>query len=204
MIFFLDFEASSLSPDSFPIEVAWVNGDGQSESYLIRPAEEWLNPAMGWAEWSAASERVHGISLRQLREEGVPHEQVAKRVLEALGSRQHFVASDAPPFDENWMSTLLEAAGVRRRIPVVDVMMIYGFACRPLLNRIPPAGTAGHAEAELKVSNTVRGIVERATDAEALRPRVHHRALADAQSLWRIWRAIGDDVKRQVSREGDR
>ena len=67
MIYFVDFEASSLRSGSFPIEVAWVNEDGQGESYLIRPAEGW-NP-----EWSPQSERTHGIALAALLEHGVPH-----------------------------------------------------------------------------------------------------------------------------------
>jgi hypothetical protein len=35
---FLDFEASSLSDESYPVEVAWVFEDGHAESHLIRPA----------------------------------------------------------------------------------------------------------------------------------------------------------------------
>ena len=39
MIVFLDFEASSLSDDSYPIEVGWAGEDGSTEQHLIRPAQ---------------------------------------------------------------------------------------------------------------------------------------------------------------------
>ena len=54
MILFLDFEASSLLPGSFPIEVAWVDETGQGESYLIRPHEGWLDEVAGNPGWSAS------------------------------------------------------------------------------------------------------------------------------------------------------
>ena len=34
---FLDIEASSLSNTSYPIEIAWSDGQGNIESYLINP-----------------------------------------------------------------------------------------------------------------------------------------------------------------------
>jgi|GEM_PF-6618298 len=36
MFVFLDFEASSLSKQSHPVEVGWVGEDGAGESHLIR------------------------------------------------------------------------------------------------------------------------------------------------------------------------
>ena len=38
MLAFVDFEASSLAKDSYPVEVAWVFEDGACEGHLIRPA----------------------------------------------------------------------------------------------------------------------------------------------------------------------
>ena len=51
--YFIDFEASSLSDLSHPLEVAWVDLDGQGESWLISPAPD-------WTDWSSASEAVLG------------------------------------------------------------------------------------------------------------------------------------------------
>ena len=66
-IAFLDFEAPSLGSSSFPIEVGWAVDGGGTEAHLIRPAP-------GWTDWSATSERLHGIAQAQpaMRWAGVP------------------------------------------------------------------------------------------------------------------------------------
>lgn len=63
MLVFLDFEASSLTKHSYPIEIAWVFEDGRSRTFLIRPAP-------GWTDWSAKAEAIHGISRELLEHEG--------------------------------------------------------------------------------------------------------------------------------------
>ena len=57
MLAFLDFEASSLAKDSYPIEVAWVFEDWASEAHLIRPAAR-------WTDWDTGAERMHGFSTK--------------------------------------------------------------------------------------------------------------------------------------------
>lgn len=56
---FFDIEASSLGPDSYPIEVGWVsvkpNDEIVSGAMLIKPAAD-------WTDWSQEAEAVHGIS----------------------------------------------------------------------------------------------------------------------------------------------
>ena len=111
---FLDFEASSLLPGSFPIEVAWVLEDGSGESHLIRPADGWLDPARGNPGWSPQSERVHGISLSTLAEDGKPAEKVAAMAQAVLSSPQVLACSDAPSHDAYWLQRLYEAGGIRR------------------------------------------------------------------------------------------
>ena len=61
---FLDFEASSLSKHSYPIEIAWVFEDGRSRSLLI-------GPEPNWTDWSETAEGIHGISRDKLADEGV-------------------------------------------------------------------------------------------------------------------------------------
>jgi hypothetical protein len=63
MIYFMDLEASSLMPGGFPIEIAWVDETGHGESYLIRPADVWLDDDRDHPNWSWQSEQVHGIRL---------------------------------------------------------------------------------------------------------------------------------------------
>jgi hypothetical protein len=65
---FIDFEASSPHPTSYPVEVGvaeprrddagWIIA---VRGWLIRPADEWLARPEGW---SAASERIHGLARR--------------------------------------------------------------------------------------------------------------------------------------------
>ncbi|MEI4263634.1 3'-5' exonuclease [Roseovarius sp. D0-M9] len=72
----LDFEASSLSPDSWPIEVglSWLeNGYVQTWSSLIRPASNW-----SLFDWSLQSAAVHGITLEALHDAPIAAEVVDK------------------------------------------------------------------------------------------------------------------------------
>ena len=60
----LDFEASSLTPQSWPIEIglSWLkNGDVQTWTSLIRPAARW-----SFSDWSTQSGAVHGIVFEDL------------------------------------------------------------------------------------------------------------------------------------------
>lgn len=105
MIVFLDFEASSLSKKSVPIEVAWVFQDGRSRSELIRPAAD-------WDDWSSEAEAIHGISRELLLAEGIPVERIAAEMVEELTG--HDLYASAPSWDGKWLSVLLRAAGLPR------------------------------------------------------------------------------------------
>jgi hypothetical protein len=76
VIYFLDLEASSLLPGGFPIEIAWVDETGHGESYLICPADVWLDEDKDHPNWSWESEQVHRIRLSTLLVEGIPHDDV--------------------------------------------------------------------------------------------------------------------------------
>ncbi|NLS07761.1 transcriptional regulator [Rhizobium sp. P32RR-XVIII] len=105
MIVFLDFEASSLSKKSFPIEVAWVFENGQSRSALIRPAPD-------WTDWSPEAEAIHGIPRRRLLDEGLSVGIIATEMIDALSG--HKLYASAPCWDGKWLSALLRAAGYQR------------------------------------------------------------------------------------------
>jgi hypothetical protein len=102
---FLDFEASSLSDDSYPIEAGWVFEDGREETHLIRPA-----PA--WTEWDEEAADLHGITRAELEARGTPHDVLAHRMLEHLG--EHRIYATAPSWDGKWLSVLLRGAGLPR------------------------------------------------------------------------------------------
>ena len=199
---FLDLEASSLLPSSFPIEVAWVFEDGTGESHLIRPADGWLDLARGNPGWSPESERVHGIPLSKLVKQGEPAEEVAARAAAAFSSPQVLACSNAPGHDAHWLQRLNEAGGIRRRASLVDVRRVYGMLCRPLLDLLPPVDDPDHWRVEQRMRNLSAEIIARAEEAEHVRQRVRHRALPDAQALWRTHVAIREEVARHLREAG--
>ena len=180
---FLDFEASSLARNGYPIEVAWVFEDGTEESHLIRPLP-------GWTDWDESAQAIHGISREKLLTDGAPADFVAHRLFDALGGHDLFASS--PSWDGKWLSVLLRAGGLPRhalRLRDTDVAQIE---------------TATAALAPL-ASGTGR-------DAAALVARVRgelgnplaHRALPDAQHEQRLWIAIRDAAQAEAERAAGR
>ncbi|WP_027997603.1 3'-5' exonuclease [Sinorhizobium arboris] len=157
MIVFLDFEASSLSKKSFPIEVAWVFEDGRSRSYLIRPAPD-------WTDWSAEAEAVHGISRDLLRADGLSVAFVAEEMIRDLAGHQLYAS--APSWDGKWLSVLLRAAGLPRhalRLAKSDEAFLDAARRR-----------MGERFSDQEVSDLVRGVIG------VTGPPPVHRALPDA------------------------
>ena len=162
MHIFLDFEASSLNKQSYPIEVGWVFEDGTGEGYLIKPA-------LGWTEWDAAAEAVHGIAREQLEREGTAHNAVCARLVEVFEGNT--IYASAPSWDGHWLSMLLRAAGRPRH-----------------LLRLKDSETV-FTEAAAARGGPVAERIARARQVIAAGP-VAHRAVADARREWSIWRAI--------------
>jgi hypothetical protein len=99
--YFIDFEASGIAPDSYPIEVAVVYPGGEFQA-LIQPAPY-------WDHWSHDAEDMHGISREQLLQEGRPALEVAMLMNELFGGKN--LCSDVPT-DCFWLEVLYEAAGI--------------------------------------------------------------------------------------------
>lgn len=108
MITILDFEASGLESDSYPIQVAWNIGD-EVTSFLINPLS-----ADGWTWWNADSELIHGIPREFLIENGSDIAVVAAAMIEQLSGK--LVHSDAVAFDSFWCKRLFDAAGVLEKL----------------------------------------------------------------------------------------
>lgn len=103
---FIDFEASSLSSDSWPIEVGLSTATSErvaTWSSLIRPRATWSMDA-----WSPQSAWVHGIALADLQE-APPADLVAAEVVARIAGR--VLVSDAPEFEIRWLRRLLETCG---------------------------------------------------------------------------------------------
>ena len=103
-VLFIDFEASGLGPESWPIEIgfAGVNGvDFACSSKLIRPDPSWDEGG-----WDPISAEVHGIPREDL-DRAEAADLVAAWAVERTGAR-HLI-SDAPDFDQRWLDRLLDA-----------------------------------------------------------------------------------------------
>jgi hypothetical protein len=166
---FLDFEASSLAKDSYPIEVAWVFEDGRGEAHLIRPAPDWI-------DWDAAAQATHGVSRAELERSGEPHDAVARRMVEALDGCRLYAS--APSWDGKWLSVLLRAAGLpRHALRLEDTDEAIAGEVDAALG--PGAPDAWKAQALERILQTLR------REREGVRPR--HRALDDARGERDAW-----------------
>ena len=103
MPIFIDFEASSLTADSWPIEIGLSSIDPGgaivSAGKLIRPDPSWPETA-----WSDESAQVHRISRADL-DAADPAPQVARWAIERIGDA--LLIADAPEFDQRWLDRLL-------------------------------------------------------------------------------------------------
>ena len=111
----IDFEASSLSQESWPIEVglSWIeSGEIRTWSSLIKPHESWMIE-----DWSAMSASVHRIPFEDLM--GAPSAgSVAHKFASVLAART--LVSDAPRYENHWLARLLTAGDLPPSIPVLD------------------------------------------------------------------------------------
>ena len=107
MVIFIDFEASSLSQSSWPIEagIARIEPDGRivAEARLIRPHADWPED-----DWSAVSAHVHNIPRAAL-DAAEPAEAVARWLIYRIGRTTP--VSDAPEFDQRWLDRLTATVG---------------------------------------------------------------------------------------------
>lgn len=109
----IDFEASSLDQDSYPIEVGlalWPAPDQPilGWSALIRPAGDWTRRG----HWSAASAKVHGIGRSDLFDCGRSPAWVAAALNAALGPGS-VAWCDGDAYDAHWARALFEAGRIK-------------------------------------------------------------------------------------------
>jgi hypothetical protein len=181
---FLDFEASSLSDRSYPIEIAWVFENGRSESHLIARAP-------GWNDWDDVSESIHGISRAMLEAEGEPHDLVATRMVEALAG--HDLFASAPSWDGKWLSVLLrEAALPRNLLRLRDTDQAIRETVEEILR---PVLSRDRLEIE------IHDVVATAAASQGCQPQ--HRALADALGEYDIWLRARKAAREWKSDEGE-
>jgi hypothetical protein len=109
-LLFLDFEASALTPGSWPVEIgyAWIaQGRVRSRASLIAPRPEW-----SMDDWSASAAGVHGISQAELAD--APAADAVAAETDAFADFD--VVSDNPRWEQVWLDRL--RTGRDRRIEV--------------------------------------------------------------------------------------
>jgi len=112
---FLDIEASGLSIQSFPIEIAWNFPSGEIESHLINPE---FYPH-DYSDWNDQAVQLHGLTRQFLKKNGSHPAVIANRLNEILAGLT--VYSDHVSHDSFWIDQLFKAVNMRRIFQFVDV-----------------------------------------------------------------------------------
>ncbi len=122
-LIFIDFEASSLDAESWPIEVGLTiieDGELRSWSSMIKPEPNWPERA-----WSCESTGIHNIARVDL--DAAPSAaDVAEQLVERIGQRH--IISDAPGFDWFWAFRLLDVIDATPP-RFIDVDRVVKLAC---------------------------------------------------------------------------
>lgn len=99
----VDIEASGFGPNSYPIEIGVVKGNGERYCSLIKPHQSWTH-------WNISAEQVHGISRSTILAQGVDIVSVCQELNTFLHGEDVF--TDAWAHDNRWISKMFDIAEV--------------------------------------------------------------------------------------------
>lgn len=144
----IDFEASSLDENSYPIEVGLAVvrfGAIESWSSLIRATREWVKREA----WSRRSEQVHRISREMLTEAAASSAVAAELNLRTDGFDQ--VYCDGGSYDAHWLQELFAEADTHPSFRLADLGFLVSLDRRDRYLQALSATTAPHrAEADAR------------------------------------------------------
>lgn len=125
--FFIDFEASGIAPDSYPIEVAVVSNETVYSS-LIKPVRYWTH-------WSFDAQDMHGLTQDHLLQEGDTPGAVAEQMKQLFSGQ--VLCSDSPQ-DSFWFDVLFEAADLRPTFELKPLEVLVGREAASDIYRLLP------------------------------------------------------------------
>lgn len=128
---FIDFEASGLHPDSYPIEVAVSS---ERESY-----QAFIKPVYYWTYWSHDAQDMHGISRERIIAEGLDADEVAAALNEHFAGQILWASSS---HDKFWLDVLFEAS---TREPTFHLDNIYKYLDPRLWRNVSRSLPQSHA-----------------------------------------------------------
>jgi len=108
---FVDFEASGIHPDSYPIEIGIVGPDFEFEA-LIQPVRY-------WTYWSHDAQDMHGITRYLIESQGVAPIQLCQQLNDRFSGQVLWSNSH---YDALWVDILFEAAGIQPEFEIKDIM----------------------------------------------------------------------------------
>jgi hypothetical protein len=183
-LLFVDFEASSLASESYPVELGWANG-GASGFVLIRPEPD-------WTDWSASAAELHGLSREHLLAEGKPAKEVADLLLRLAAGRQ--LVSDAPDRETQWMGRLLALTDHPPHLwpTIIDLVDACWDETARLLSAAPPPGVS--------VGQERLHCLWAGRRARRQRTGPRHRAEPDAQGMLLGYQATAQAVTETLER----
>lgn len=114
-IYFIDIEASSLSWDSYPIEISWGTNFDDIKNFLISP--EFIPE---WNDWDDNAQKIHGIKRNELIKNGENPFTVCNEIINELSNQD--VYSDNPCHDAMWLYNLFKSCKVDA--PPINVLNI--------------------------------------------------------------------------------
>jgi hypothetical protein len=96
-LLFLDIESSSPDEDGYPICIAWSTVEGEIQTALIIPEDDWV-------DWDFSYQHSHGLTREHLFQQGQTALDVIKQLTADLADYTVYV--DGLDFDHEWMDRL--------------------------------------------------------------------------------------------------
>lgn len=118
-IYTLDCEATSLSNNSYPIEIGWSSLFLKDKmSFLINLPQSCL------IDWNKKSEEIHKINILDLKNGLLPHD-VCHLLNDKFSSDGIFVFSDNPYWENKWIRALFDLSKIECKFVVFDYFHLY-------------------------------------------------------------------------------